>query len=61
MTGVRGGSRPGAGRPPTGNTEALLLRLSPELLARVKAAAEARGVTVSDFARKALLRAARRP
>lgn len=46
-----GGTRPGAGRPATGTDPNFTVRLPPELLANVRAAAEVEGLTVSEWLR----------
>ena len=43
----RGGSRAGAGRKPSGHVP-LLIRLKPELIAKIRAKAKREGVTISD-------------
>lgn len=49
----RGGYRPAAGRKPSGRTP-FLLRLKPEVMARVRREAGAAGVSLSEFVEKRL-------
>jgi hypothetical protein len=50
-----GGARPGAGRPPSGNTP-VTLRLPPKLLASVRRDAKRAGKTMSEYVTEKLRR-----
>jgi hypothetical protein len=49
----KGGARAGAGRKPAGNVP-LVVRLSPEIIAKVKARSKQEGVTISEVVARRL-------
>ncbi len=53
-------AKPGRGRPATGQTPKRYFRMDSESWLLVEQAAKTKGVTVSDFVRETILRAAKR-